>query len=72
MSDKTTDGTAAGEDSQGHVPKELLIALVLNGGVSLAVWMGGVVHELNRLRMASRGQGDSKAWTRLLGGEPAR
>lgn len=72
MSDKTTDGTAAGEDSQGHVPKELRIALVLNGGVSLAVWMGGVVHELNRLRMASRGQGDSKAWTRLLGGEPAR
>jgi patatin-related protein len=29
--------------------QELRLALVLNGGVSLAVWMGGVVHEINRL-----------------------
>jgi patatin-related protein len=29
--------------------EELRLALVLNGGVSLAVWMGGVAHELNRL-----------------------
>jgi predicted acylesterase/phospholipase RssA len=29
---------------------ELRIALVLNGGVSLAVWISGVVHELDRLR----------------------
>ena len=28
---------------------ELRLALVLNGGVSLAVWMGGVAFELNRL-----------------------
>jgi patatin-related protein len=33
--------------------KEIRFALVLNGGVSLAVWMGGVTHELNRLRLAS-------------------
>ena len=34
-----------------NVPRtdELRIALVLNGGVSLAVWMGGVAFELNRL-----------------------
>ncbi|MFI9251559.1 DUF3376 domain-containing protein [Streptomyces sp. NPDC053069] len=31
------------------------IALVMNGGVSLAVWMGGVTHELDLLRRASRG-----------------
>lgn len=31
---------------------ELLIAVVLNGGVSLAVWMGGAAHELNRLTRA--------------------
>jgi predicted acylesterase/phospholipase RssA len=31
------------------------IATVMNGGVSLAIWMGGVTHELNRLRMASDG-----------------
>ncbi|MEO6362606.1 MAG: patatin-like protein [Caldimonas sp.] len=29
--------------------EELRLALVLNGGVSLAVWMGGVAYELNRL-----------------------
>lgn len=36
---------------QPTVPRtdELRLALVLNGGVSLAVWMGGVVFELNRL-----------------------
>ena len=28
------------------------LALVLNGGVSLAVWIGGVTHELDRLRRA--------------------
>lgn len=34
--------------------RELRVALVLNGGVSLAVWMGGVTHELDLLRRASR------------------
>jgi len=33
--------------------KETRIAVVMNGGISLAVWMGGVTHELNRLRLAS-------------------
>jgi predicted acylesterase/phospholipase RssA len=32
---------------------ELRLALVLNGGVSLAVWMGGVTQELDLLRRAS-------------------
>jgi Protein of unknown function (DUF3376)/Patatin-like phospholipase len=32
---------------------QVRLALVLNGGVSLAVWMGGVVHEIDRLRRAS-------------------
>ena len=32
---------------------EVRIALVLNGGVSLAVWMGGVTHELDLIRRAS-------------------
>ena len=30
-------------------PEELRIALVMNGGVSLAVWMGGVSNEIFRL-----------------------
>lgn len=32
------------------MPEKVRIALVMNGGVSLAVWMGGVTHEINRLR----------------------
>ncbi|MGG2461310.1 patatin-like protein [Streptomyces sp. RGM 3693] len=32
---------------------ETRLALVLNGGVSLAVWMGGVTHEMDLLRRAS-------------------
>ena len=32
--------------------EEIRLAVVLNGGVSLAVWMGGVVQELNRLSWA--------------------
>ncbi|MFI1352360.1 DUF3376 domain-containing protein [Streptomyces sp. NPDC020898] len=34
-------------------PAEIRLALVMNGGVSLAVWMGGVAHELDLLRRAS-------------------
>jgi patatin-related protein len=32
--------------------EELRIALVMTGGVSLAVWIGGVTHEINRLVQA--------------------
>lgn len=33
--------------------REIRLALVLNGGVSLAVWMGGVTHEIDELRRSS-------------------
>lgn len=36
-----------------HGETEQRIALVLNGGVSLAVWMAGVVYEIDLLRRAS-------------------
>jgi predicted acylesterase/phospholipase RssA len=39
----------------GH---ETRLALVLNGGVSLAVWMGGVTHELDLLQRATSGAGE--------------
>ncbi|MEU2713464.1 DUF3376 domain-containing protein [Streptomyces sp. NPDC007205] len=39
--------------SAGPPSTEHRIALVMNGGVSLAVWMGGVTHELDLLRRAS-------------------
>jgi len=40
--------TGGGGDADERL-EELRLALVLNGGVSLAVWMGGVSFELNRL-----------------------
>ena len=39
-------------DMQAEEREELRIALVMNGGVSLAVWMGGVTRELDRVRTA--------------------
>lgn len=52
--------------------RELRLALVLNGGVSLAVWMAGVAYEIDLLRRASAGQGASdpddavaQQWARL-------
>ncbi len=33
----------------GFPEQELRMALVMNGGVSLAVWIGGVAHEINRM-----------------------
>jgi patatin-related protein len=51
-----TDAAPCAWDEPQSLPKaELRIALVMNGGVSLAVWMGGVTHELDLLRRASRG-----------------
>ncbi|MBA3839700.1 MAG: patatin-like phospholipase family protein [Thermoleophilaceae bacterium] len=33
--------------------QELRLAVVMTGGVSLAVWMGGVAHEINRMLQGS-------------------
>lgn len=46
MNCESADGIQSGE--RFHT-QELRIALVMNGGVSLAVWIGGVSHEINRL-----------------------
>lgn len=37
----------------GRYDEEVRLALVLNGGVSLAIWMGGVTCELDRARRAA-------------------
>ncbi|WP_188316906.1 patatin-like protein [Solihabitans fulvus] len=42
-----------GDDGDRVPPEEIRFAVVLNGGVSLAVWMGGVVLELDRLTRAA-------------------
>lgn len=53
--------------------QQVRYAVVFNGGVSLAVWMGGVTHELNRIRLASERLTDpglnvatSPAWQQIL------
>ena len=52
---------------------ELRLALVLNGGVSLAVWISGVVHEIDRLRRASAGRADdTTGYQTPLSGRSAR
>ncbi|WP_225101125.1 DUF3376 domain-containing protein [Streptomyces sp. CoH27] len=46
---------AAQNDVAPTPQPETRLALVMNGGVSLAVWMGGVTHELDLLCRASSG-----------------
>ncbi len=43
---------AASWEAERDDAEVVRLALVLNGGVSLAVWIGGVTHELDRLRRA--------------------
>jgi len=49
------------EEVSGDDRQELRFAVVMTGGVSLAVWMGGVAHELNRLVRT-----DADAYQQLL------
>jgi patatin-related protein len=51
-------------DGGSGVPEEIRFAVVLNGGVSLAVWMGGVVREIDRV---TRGKGPYGCLLDLLG-----
>ncbi|MER7243452.1 patatin-like protein [Kribbella sp. NPDC000426] len=46
-----------------EAPEEIRFAVVMNGGVSLAVWMGGVVREIDRL---THGKGPYGRLLRLL------
>jgi predicted acylesterase/phospholipase RssA len=63
------DGGFSLDRVNSQEPIELRLALVMNGGVSLAIWMGGVAHELDIARRASAGQdpppGSSEADQRL-------
>jgi patatin-related protein len=40
---------------QDWTTEELRLAVVMNGGVSLAIWIGGVTHEINELVQAKPG-----------------
>ena len=41
------------------VRRQIRLGLVLNGGVSLAIWIGGVTNEIDNLRRAAASGGDS-------------
>ena len=47
------DTGTSSHDSRRPPLQDIRFAVVLNGGVSLAVWMGGATHELNVLTWAS-------------------
>jgi patatin-related protein len=49
------DDLAAGAEGTPAETIEHRLALVMNGGVSLAVWMGGVACEIDNVRRASNG-----------------
>jgi len=51
-------------------PEEVRFAVVLNGGVSLAVWMGGATMELDRLVKARRTTDDG-GWQPVTSTDPA-
>jgi len=60
-------------DDSTTLPKQLRLAFVLNGGVSLAVWMAGVAHEVDVLRRAACGEETgvvAEEWERLLTASP--
>ncbi|MBG0824268.1 patatin-like protein [Planomonospora sp. ID91781] len=49
--------------------EDIRIAVVMNGGVSLAVWMGGVTNEINRLALSSP---DARGTRKARGARTAR
>ena len=55
------EGVIAEGDFSPEDLQKLRIAVVMTGGVSLAVWMGGVAHELNRLI-----RGEDRTYLKLL------
>ncbi|CCH78752.1 putative Patatin [Nostocoides japonicum T1-X7] len=63
----TDAGGLLGHDGLDRVPaEELRLAVVLNGGVSLAVWMGGTVLEIDRLVKAGQRGGGPPAYRLML------
>lgn len=65
MSQGRTAADLAAPDEQGREPaeQELRLALVMNGGVSLAVWIGGACREFHRLTRGDGAYGDVLALT---------
>ncbi len=60
------NGLLSATSREGFPTEEIRFGVVLNGGVSLAVWMGGTVHELDRLTKALERGGDHDPYALLL------
>ena len=61
-------GGVTEEAPESAATQDIRLAVVLNGGVSLAVWISGVTHELNNLVQASRRRRTAPdAYSDLLG-----
>src|SRR2546421_13033039 len=63
MANEADSGDASG--SSGYLRQEIRFAVVMTGGVSLAIWVGGVARELNLL--LRRGGGGSDLARRVQG-----
>ena len=72
MSEQPGRGGLLGHDLTGVPAEEVRFGVVLNGGVSLAVWMGGVALELDRLVKAPARQDEPYAALLRLTGCTAR
>lgn len=49
-----------------HDLEDVRLAVVMSGGVSLAVWIGGVTNEINRLTESAPAEGDANPYAALL------
>jgi patatin-related protein len=58
---RSRGGIVEATDFEGFDRQDVRVAVVMNGGVSLAVWISGVAIELHHLVQASRGRG-AAAW----------
>ncbi len=59
-------GTKASSLPRPRARQELRLALAMRGGVSLAVWIGGAVSEIERLRRAGAGSSGDPVYRSLL------
>ena len=66
MAEPTTTSITMPPEVQDFAKQEVRLAAVLNGGVSLAVWMSGVTLEFHHLAMASAGLGSWPTYAEVL------
>ncbi len=66
MAEPTTTSVTMPPEVRDFAKQEVRLAAVLNGGVSLAVWMSGVTLEFHHLAMASAGLGSWPTYAEVL------